>query len=233
MGELNMSNRNALCALVLVGWFTAPPIAQVSPKQTLEQLRPGYPTPMSTTDVGDLLNATACEHEAQGWRLLGKDFGNRCPVPGGQDISCDFLLHAPTSQGWDVFIDVDGPGTPAWLGPHDLAAMLASNARTAVMPLCAVEPPTPPGPTENELAHDAIVDLMGDIQASQVETHAYLVSLQQYIGEQVEIVRAEHQAAAMHEYNDDIAPPPSPRNTRLEIALGVLGTIAAAVAAAR
>src|SRR4051812_39983718 len=74
---------------------------------------------MSRPQVGELLNRVAWEHRAEGWGLLKKPGGNRCPSPQGFDISCDILVHAPTVTHFDVLIDAGGASTPWWnpVGP--------------------------------------------------------------------------------------------------------------------
>jgi hypothetical protein len=85
--------------------------------QTLECLRAGYPHPMSATDRGSLMNATAWTHRGDGWGMHLKLSGNRCPQPNtGTSISCDILVHGPTGAVYDVLIDEETP-TFIYKGP--------------------------------------------------------------------------------------------------------------------
>jgi hypothetical protein len=65
---------------------------QMTPLDTLRTLRLAYPTPMRTDQLGDLLNAVAWIHRAEGYGVLKKPTGSRCPQPQtGTWISRDIL----------------------------------------------------------------------------------------------------------------------------------------------
>jgi hypothetical protein len=106
-------------ALVIVGVSATSAAAQTSLLPTLERLRQEYPTPMTPAMHGELLNRVAWQHRAEGWGLLRKNFGNRCPTPQGIEIACDILVHAPTVRHFDVLVDAGGASTPGWrdVGP--------------------------------------------------------------------------------------------------------------------
>ncbi|MQA31945.1 MAG: hypothetical protein GEU82_19275 [Luteitalea sp.] len=101
----------------------APALAQTSLLPTVERVRSQYPDLMSSAQKGDLLNRVAFEHQAEGWGLLQKTGGNRCPAPQGVDVACDILVHAPTERHFDVLVDSDGAAIPGWLdkGPCHIA----------------------------------------------------------------------------------------------------------------
>lgn len=75
--------------------------------------RAKYGTPMTSAELGQLLNTVAWNNRDTGWGLSGKNFGNFCPSPAGS-IACDILHHQPTNLIYDVFIDSEGAATPTW-----------------------------------------------------------------------------------------------------------------------
>lgn len=83
--------------------------AQDSLLPTLEALRQAYPAAWSHADRGAFLNAVAFKHKDDGWGLLKKPGGNRCPTPQNVDVSCDYLVYRPTMQGFDVLVDESRP----------------------------------------------------------------------------------------------------------------------------
>jgi hypothetical protein len=109
----------------------APALAQTSLLPTLQQIRPEYPTPMSPAQLAEYLNRVAWEHRAEGWGLLKKTAGNRCPAPQGVDVACDILVYAPTAWHFDVIGDAGGASTPQWIdkGPCDPAVSGCDMAR--------------------------------------------------------------------------------------------------------
>jgi hypothetical protein len=124
--------------LIICLWAT-PAMAQSNLLPTIQRLRAEYPTPMARWQVADLLNRVAWAHRAEGWGLLHKPVGSRCPAPHGFDISCDILIHAPSIQHFDVLIDAEGVATPTWhnvgpcvLGPKSGCSM--SNYRIPTRP---------------------------------------------------------------------------------------------------
>lgn len=101
-------------ALILCAAGLMPVEAQNSLLPTLERLRPEYPTPMSPAQLGEYLNRVAWEHRADGWGLLRKTAGNRCPAPQGVEVACDILIHAPSIRHFDVLMDAGGASVPVW-----------------------------------------------------------------------------------------------------------------------
>jgi hypothetical protein len=95
--------------------------AQSNLLSTVQRVRADYPTPLSPAQQAELLNRVAWEHRAEGWGLLIKTGGNRCPAPQGVDVACDILVYAPNPWHYDVLVDSGGAGAPAWIddGPCD------------------------------------------------------------------------------------------------------------------
>ena len=109
--------------LVLVGVLVAAPaLAQQALLSAVQAERARYPTPMTPTQLGELLNMVAWTHRAEGWGLLAKPAGTTCPVHG-RSIACDILVHAPSATHWDVLSDAEGAAVPTFnpVGPIDLA----------------------------------------------------------------------------------------------------------------
>jgi hypothetical protein len=138
-----------------------PAFAQTSLLPTLQQIRPEYPTPMSPAQLAEYLNRVAWIHRAEGWGLLRKDAGNRCPAPQGVFVACDILVYAPTAWHFDVIIDAGGASTPAWTdkGPCDPSISGCDMARF-VAPIDPSPAPPPPG---NEAGSDFNGDLHPDL----------------------------------------------------------------------
>ena len=125
--------RLVMAVLVIVGWTSAA-TAQTSLQPTLEQLRPQYPTPMSPAQLAELLDRTAWIHRAEGWGLLRKDTGNRCPLSNGVPISCDFLFHLPSKTGFEGRLRSDTRRDPCRArpgGPVDRGVALGCTNPTA------------------------------------------------------------------------------------------------------
>jgi hypothetical protein len=112
-----MVRRIAIVVIFSVVAAPALAVAQTSLLPTLERIRLQYPTPWANlAQIGEFLNRVAWEHRAEGWGLLRKTGGTRCPAPhgGGLEISCDILIYQPTQLHFDVLIDGTGAGTPTW-----------------------------------------------------------------------------------------------------------------------
>lgn len=114
-------------------------------KPTLEKYRKEYKSPLTKEQLGIILNKTAWEHRKDGWALLGKKTGSNCLSPDKVLISCDFLLHISTLNGYDVFIDAEGKATPTWNGPHNMINSIMNGSRSIVLPtgMDVIIPPTP------------------------------------------------------------------------------------------
>jgi len=110
-----MVRRIAIVLIISLGAVPALAFAQTSLLPTLQRIRPEYPTPMAPAQLAEYLNRVAWEHRAEGWGLLRKDFGNRCPAPQGVDVACDILVHFPTAWHFDVIVDAGGASSPAWI----------------------------------------------------------------------------------------------------------------------
>lgn len=96
----------------LVTFIYSPPVmGQPSLLPELTARRALYGTPMSPEEIGDLLTQTAASQ--QGWALLRKDAGARCPAMG-TFVACDYLVHISSGQGFDVLTDWEGAAKPVW-----------------------------------------------------------------------------------------------------------------------
>lgn len=154
-----------LCSLVAgTGWAQMP-----NRKAVLDEERAKFGATLTHEEAGRLLNTVALRLKAEGFGLLRKDAGNRCPV-GSLSVSCDWLVHQPSGTGCDVLIDapgteadgtqVSGKGTPTWCAgnPVDLTKF--------VPPQGAVTPPEPPTPDPT------LPVLLAQIQAKLAELEA-------------------------------------------------------------
>lgn len=108
-------------------------------RPTLEALRPQYPTPMSTSQIGELLNRVAYQHRADGWALLRSTSGTTCRTPANVQVDCDVLVNVPSVWHFDVLIDALGSGIPSWQdkGPcvvHEGTDCSLSNVLAPVAP---------------------------------------------------------------------------------------------------
>ena len=119
--------KRSLISLIVLAVGTLPSatpsiVAQTKPASllpTVQRIRAQYPTPMTQPQMGELLNRVAWEHRAEGWGILKKTGGFRCPAPQGTTVACDILVHAPTVWHYDVLINAGIESRPAWqdVGP--------------------------------------------------------------------------------------------------------------------
>lgn len=116
----------AALTLLLLLLFVLPAAAQVpDQRKVLEEERAKLGATISAADAGAMLNRVAWRLKAQGFGLLAKPGGNRCPVPGSDVmVSCDWLVHQPTGLGCDVLVDGpdldpprSGPAGVNWCSP--------------------------------------------------------------------------------------------------------------------
>lgn len=129
----------------------------MTPLDTVIELRPSYPTPMSDRQRGELLNAVAWRHRADGWGLLKKPSGAHVLQPQtGTPVSGDILcrIEAPNLVLFDLLKDGEGAGTPTWgkkkplqdlsrwVAPLDPKAFIFDVNGDALPP--PVLPPPPP-----------------------------------------------------------------------------------------
>ena len=101
----------ALACVLLGAW---PAHAQDSLLPTVRAERAKYGVALSPIQLADLLNAVAWQHRHQGWGLLSKGFGNKCPAPQQVFVACDVLVHLPTAHHFDVLRDAEGTAEPVW-----------------------------------------------------------------------------------------------------------------------
>lgn len=127
-----------------------PPPAQGMPdrKQVLVDLRKQYPALLNQQQAGELMARLAFTLRAEGFGLFRKDGGNNCPVPNSAvKVSCDILLHKPSSTWCDVLgqgpdVGESGPSTPTWCAgdPGDMTNFFAPPDPGGIV----VPPPPPP-----------------------------------------------------------------------------------------
>jgi hypothetical protein len=144
---------------------------------------------MSGAQRGELLNRVAWEHRSEGWGLLRKPSGNRCPAPQGVEVACDILVYSPTPWHFDVLIDSEGAATPTWgdVGPCDpnlngcdMARFLAPIAPTG-------QPPSGVPTVTRMVGGDFDVNGQGDLLA-QSSTGSVMLGLNSTSGFQTETV---------------------------------------------
>ncbi len=112
-----------------------PALAQTSLLPTLERIRPEYPTPMSSAQLGEYLNRVAWEHRGDGWGLFRKPGGTRCDAPQGVTVSCDILLHNPSGGVFDVLVDGTGIAVPYWRFVETCTRAASGDCATFVAPI--------------------------------------------------------------------------------------------------
>jgi len=118
---------------------------------TLVELRKTYPTPMTNGQLGELLNAVAWKHRAEGYGLLAKPNGAHCLQPQtGTPIARD-ILASTAGKHFDVLVDAEGAAKPVWqdkgeyqssrfVAPVDMSVPLPQPLTPAV-----TQPPTTAG----------------------------------------------------------------------------------------
>jgi hypothetical protein len=145
----------------------------MTPLDTLIELRKTYPTPMSNNQLGELLNAVAWTHRAEGYGLLRKPSGANCRQPQtGIPVSRDILMLAGSGRIFDCLIDSDMKATPTWgektaldparfVPPIDSAVVLPHVptqplTEPLTQPLTQpLTPPLPPPPTRQPYPDEA------------------------------------------------------------------------------
>jgi hypothetical protein len=119
----------------------------MTPLDTLVALRKGYPTPMSNDQLGELLNAVAWQHRAEGYGLLSKPQGANCLQPQTGTLIARDILASAAGKHFDVLVDAEGAARPVWQdkGAYQPSRFVSPVDSTVPLP----RPPTPPptGPT--------------------------------------------------------------------------------------
>ncbi len=152
----------------------------------LQAERAKYPATINAQQAGELLNAVAFALRAEGFGLLRKDAGNRCPIPNSSiTVSCDWLVHRPSGKGCDVLGSgpdsdppANGPATPTWCGgdPFDVSKF--------VEPTAPSNPPPPPPPPASSAAS-------AELQQQQIVLLLQIVTQQQ---QQLQALADQNQA---------------------------------------
>lgn len=151
-------------------------------RAVLEELRSGYGSTLTHQQAGELMARLAFRLKAEGFGLIRKDGGNNCPVPNSAvRVSCDILLHRPTSTYCDVLVSgpdtlengalQPGPSMATWCAgtPGDMANFFSPpDPGGTTIPTPTPTPPTS-GVTRAEL-DAAIATLRVEIAAARAET---------------------------------------------------------------
>ena len=113
----------------------------MTPLETLQRIRPEYPTPMSKDQLGEMLNRVAWEHRAESYGLLSKPTGNNCKQPGtGKLVATDILTTFSPNGHYDCLIDANNRAIPTW---HNEGTYAAARFIAPVDPADVIEPPEP------------------------------------------------------------------------------------------
>ncbi len=150
--------RLMIIVLTILSWSS--PLMAQDLLPTLQRIRAEYPTPMSPAQIGEYLNRVAWEHCMEGWGLLRKDAGSRCPAPQGVSISCDILIGGPGNppHHFDVLIDAGGASIPTWsdVGPCQLGPSSGCDMSRFLLPI-------PPPGFVNPLPPVLPLNITGDV----------------------------------------------------------------------
>ncbi len=121
----------------------------------------------------------------EGWGLIAKNPGqNGCDTDRGR-FAVDAIVRADGTEWVDLLINSETENTPAWQShPASSAA-----GWTAPFQLDDTPPDIPPttDPPTTSAEHDAIIDLMGDLQAQMAD-------FRKWAEQEIAAVRAEHKA---------------------------------------
>ena len=154
----------------------------------------------------------AWELRSQGFGLHFKGGGNNC-----EGFAVDYIIQAPTFFGFDILGDGGGANVPQWIGPEDHPDIVARNRGSWRAPTDPGDTPPPPVDPPDNGDHDAIVDLMGDLQKQMAD-------FRQWAEAEIAAVRAEHKAQD----------PKLDKGTPIwQILIGILGAIAGGVGATK
>jgi len=118
----------------------------MTPLDTLVELRKTYPTPISNSQLGELLNAVAWKHRAEGYGLLAKPNGAHCLQPQtGTPIARD-ILASTAGKHFDVLVDAEGAAKPVWQdkGQYQSSRFVAPVDITVPLPQPLIPPTQPP-----------------------------------------------------------------------------------------
>lgn len=171
--------------------------AQTSLLPTAERLRAEYPAQMSREQVGELLNRIAWEHRNEGWGLLKKTGGSRCPVAPGIEASCDILIHAPSVRHFDVLSDSESAAQPVWrdVGPCVLGHSSGCDMSHFLAPVQpANEPASSPQPIPEPPANSPPPVDLGPIYAQIEALRGEIAELRAYAGTLRDLIHGQTQA---------------------------------------
>jgi hypothetical protein len=116
----------------------------MTPLETLQFIRPTYPTPMSNNQLGEMLNRVAWIHRLEGYGLLSKPQGSNCRQPTtGKLIARDILTHVDDFIHYDCLVDAEGLAKPIW---QDKGSYVATRFVSPVNSDIVIPPVPEPGP---------------------------------------------------------------------------------------
>lgn len=158
----------------------------------LTRVRATYPAKNLTPEqLGQFLNEVAWLKQQDGWGLLAKPDGNNCPTPAGVKVSCDYLMHKRTGQGFDVLSDSEGAAAVRWNSggsfPADRWVAPVHPGTEHPTPVDPGGPPPPPAeavPTIQQLQQQQILFLVRISQAIEqqaAQEAVYTAQLEQVI----------------------------------------------------
>jgi hypothetical protein len=131
------------------------------PESLIESVRAErakYGATLTPEQMGQLLNAVAWKHRADGWGLSEKPSGNHVPSPQGKFVAYDILHHKPTDTLWDV-----ATGESAYEVKWGQAEHHNNKDRpwlAPVQPSGAAQPSEPGGTVPSSGSIDALVRAM-------------------------------------------------------------------------
>jgi hypothetical protein len=116
---------------------------------TLVELRKTYPTPMSNSQLGELLNAVAWKHRAEGYGLLAKPNGAHCLQPQTGTLVARDILASTAGKHFDVLVDAEGAAKPVWQdkGAYQSSRFVSPVDSTVLLPHTPAQPPAQPPTT--------------------------------------------------------------------------------------
>ncbi len=97
----------------VVGYYSNSPGNDESLLGDVQAARSKYGEKISHEQAAKILDTVAWNHKADGWGVLSKPAGNKCPISSSVFISCDYLFNKNSGNVYDVFSDAPGPCTLA------------------------------------------------------------------------------------------------------------------------
>ncbi len=133
-----------------------------TPLETLQTLRPLYPTPMSNAQLGEMLNDTAWLHRSEGYGLCKKPAGGNCPQPQTGFLVARDILMLQDGRIYDCLIDAEGQAIPTWQAKSPVDNDRWARPVDDTMPVTPEPPETPP-PTGVPYPGDQVGVAIGEV----------------------------------------------------------------------